>query len=109
MVDELQHSTLDFVVFTRAAVEPCAADGVDLVEEDDARLLAARHLEELADHPRTLTNILLHELGADDTDEGGVGAVRDGTGTERLARARRPVEEDAFWWVDAEVDEAFGL
>ena len=36
-----------------------------LVEEDDARLLGPRQLEQLAHHARALAHVLLHQLRAD--------------------------------------------
>jgi len=101
LVDELEHRPLDLVVPSRAVVEARAADRVDLVEEDDAGLLAAGHLKELAHHARALADILLDELRADDADKGGVGPVGDGPGAERLARPRRAEQEDTLGRVDA--------
>lgn len=103
LVDDLEHGALHLVVAARAVVEARAAHRVHLVEEDDARLLGARELEQLAHHPRALADVLLHELGADHADEAGVGAVGDGARGERLARARRAVEQHALWRVDAEL------
>ena len=105
LVDELEHSALHFVVAAGAVVEARAADGVDLVEEDNARLFAARHLEQLADHARALAHVLLDELGADDANEAGVSAVGDGARTQRLAGARRAEHEHALGRLDAQVDE----
>lgn len=62
LVDELEHRALDLVVATGAVVKAHASDGVDLVEEDDARLFCPRKLEELANHTRALADVLLHEL-----------------------------------------------
>ena len=45
------------------------------------------HLEQLADHARTLADILLHQLAADDADEAGVRAVGHRARQQRLARA----------------------
>jgi len=94
---------------THSAPRTPTADGVDLVEEDEAGLLGARHLEQLAHHARALAHVLLHQLGADDADEAGVGAVGDGARAQRLARAGRPVEQHALGRLDAQVDEALGL
>ena len=47
---------------TCPVVKARASDGVHLIEEDDAGLLGARHLEQVAHHARTLAHILLHEL-----------------------------------------------
>ena len=46
----LEHGALHLVVAPRAVVEARAADGVHLVEEDQARLLRARHLRRAPVH-----------------------------------------------------------
>merc|ERR1719327_2424332 len=92
----LEHRALHLVVATRAVVEARAADRVDLVDEDDARLLRAGHLEELAHHARALAHVLLHQLAADDADEARVRPVGHRARGERLAGAWRPVQQDAL-------------
>ena len=54
------------VVPPGAVVEARAANGVNLVDEDDACLLRTRHLEKLTHHPRALSHVLLHQLAPDD-------------------------------------------
>ena len=85
LVDELQHCSLHLVVATGTIVKPSTTDSVDFVEENDARLLTPRHLEELTDHPRTLTDVFLHELRTNDTNECSICAVGDCAGAECLA------------------------
>ena len=80
-----------------------------LIDEDDARLLRARHLEELTHHARALSDVLLHELRADDADEARVGAVGDRARRKRFAGAGRAVEQHALWRVDAQLHEALGV
>ena len=63
--------------------------GGHLVEEDEAGLLGAGHLEQLAHHAGALAHVLLHQLAADDADEAGVRAVRHRPCQQRLARACR--------------------
>lgn len=90
-----------------------AEEGFHLVEEDDdggtlARLLPGT-LEDEADVPLGLTDVLVEELGALDIEEvalprgltGDLGdllgqRVGDGLGDERLAAAGRAVEQDAL-------------
>ena len=60
---------------TSAIIVPCSADGINLIKEDDAGLLGAGHLEQLAHHAGALPHILLHQLAANDADEAGVCAV----------------------------------
>lgn len=64
LVDDLEHRALHLVVAAGAVVEARAPDRVHLVEEYDARLLGARHLEELAHHARALAHVLLDQLAA---------------------------------------------
>ena len=90
-----------------------AEDRVHLVEEHDHRqallapLLGA--LEDLADLPLGLADVLVQQLGALHVQEVGAGVVatrpladlvgerlRDGLRDQRLAAARRPVEQDAL-------------
>ena len=47
-------------------------NGIDLIKEDEAGLLGASHLEQLAHHPGTFSHILLHQLTANDSDEAGI-------------------------------------
>ena len=70
---------------TCPVVEACASNGVHLIEEDDAGLLGARHLEQVAHHACPLAHILLHELRTDDADEAGICAVGHCAGQQRLA------------------------
>ena len=109
LIDKLQHRPLHLVVPARPVVESGATDSVHLVEEDDARLLLSRHLEQLSHHPRTFAHVLLNELGTDDTDKGGVCPVCDCTCTEGLSGPWRTIQEDAFGGIDTELDEFFGL
>mmetsp|Transcript_18852 Transcript_18852/g.58010 ORF Transcript_18852/g.58010 Transcript_18852/m.58010 type:complete len:227 (-) Transcript_18852:9-689(-) len=68
------------------------AEGVDFVEEDDARRRGAGAREERADLALALAHELVQELGTFDRDEVGAGLGRDGFREERLAAARRAVQ-----------------
>jgi hypothetical protein len=61
-----------------------------------ARICAAAH------HARALADVLLHELGAGDADEGAVRVVSDRAGEQRLAGAGRAVQQHALWLCNAE-------
>jgi hypothetical protein len=65
--------------------------------------------EQLANHPRTFSIVLLHELGTADADEAAVGVVGDGAGEERLSGSGRAIEEDTLRLGDAEGVEEFGV
>ncbi|EJK55153.1 hypothetical protein THAOC_25141, partial [Thalassiosira oceanica] len=63
---------------------PPGAERVELVEEDYAGTRRPGSLEDDADGPLGLPDVLVEELGALDGDEVGAGLVRYGLGQERL-------------------------
>ena len=82
------------------------ADGVELVDEDDRGRVLPRLLEELADPRRAEAREHLDERRGALRVEVGARLVGDGLGEQRLARAGRPVEEDALRHAGAERCEA---
>src|SRR5690606_4148796 len=93
---ELVQRLLAFVVRRDAAVAAALAGRVQLVDEDDARRLRLRALEELPDPGRADADEDLDELRAADREERDARLARDRTGEERLARARRADQEHAL-------------
>ena len=81
------------------------ADGVDLVDEDDAGGVLLALLEEVAHAARAHAHEHLLEVGAADRVEGHLRLAGDGLGEEGLARAGRPHEEDAARDARAELRE----
>src|SRR4051794_20397249 len=77
----------------RAAV---ASDGVDLVHEDDAGRVLLGLLEEVAHARGAHADEHLDEVRAGDREERHAGLARDGARQQRLAGARRPVEQHAL-------------
>ena len=73
------------------------ADGVELVDEDDRRLVLARDREQAPDARGAEAGEHLDERGGRLGEELRAGLVRDRLGQQRLAGARRPVQEDAPW------------
>ncbi len=71
------------------------ADGVDLVDEDDARGALAGLGEQAADAGRAEAGEHLHEARRGLREELGARLTRDGLGQQRLAGAGRAVEDDA--------------
>jgi len=54
LIDQLQHGALYLVVTAGTIVEASATDGINFVEEDQAGLLASRHLEQFSYHSGAL-------------------------------------------------------
>src|SRR4051794_34127471 len=94
--EELVEGLLALVVPTAQAGAAVAADGVDLVHEDDARRGLLGLLEEVTHSRSADADEHLDEVGARDREERDAGFTRDGTREERLAGAGRPVEEHAL-------------
>ena len=95
-----------------AAAEPCAAvpaDGVDLVDEDDARRVLLALLEEVAHAAGADADEHLDEVRAGDAEERHARLARDGAGEQRLAGAGRPDHEHALGDAPAEALELLGI
>ncbi len=93
--EELVERLLPLVVSaaeSRAAVAP---DGVDLVDEDDARSALLSLLEEVADAARADADEHFDEVGAGDREEGDSRFAGDRAREQRLARAGRPEQQHA--------------
>ena len=104
--EQLRHDPLLHV-----ADRPIAArgDGVDLVEEDDARRLLRRLVEDLPQVGFALAVELVDDLRAVDGEEVGLGFMGHGPGDQRLAAARRPQQQHALGRFDAQPLEQFGI
>ena len=83
-----------FVAERRAAAG--AADRVELVEEDDARRVAARVLEQLADPRRADARVHLDEVGSAREEERGARFAGDRPREQSLAGSGRPDEQHAL-------------
>ncbi len=103
----LVQSLLTLVVSAAETGTTVPADGVDLVDEDDARRVAFGLLEQVANAGSADADEHLDELRAADGEEGHTGLARDGTGKERLACAGRSDEQDASGDARTQVLEAF--
>ena len=86
-----------------------AADGVELVDEDDRGLVFAGDPEQLADPRGAEPGEHLDEGGGGLSEELGAGLVGDGLGEQRLAGAGRPVQEDPLGDLGAELAELLGV
>ena len=86
-----------------ALTRPGRADGVELVDEDDRRRSLARFVEELAHPRRAEADEHLDECGRALREEARTGLAGHSLGEQRLPRAGRAVEEDAFRDLGAEL------
>src|SRR6185369_12421518 len=84
-------------------------DGIELVDEDDARRLRLRLLEEVAHTGRADADEHLDELRAADREERRPGLARDGAGKERLPGAGRSDQEHALRDLRPEAAVALGV
>lgn len=109
LVDNFEHCSLNFIVSSGSIVEARSSDGVDFVKENDGSLSLSGHLEELANHSRSFSDIFLNELGSNDANESRIGSVGNGTSKQRLSRSRRSVQKNSFGRIDSEGNKSFGL
>src|SRR5215208_266048 len=80
-------------------------EGIYLIEEDDRRRFGAGLVEDRAQLRLALAPELVEDLRPRDGHEVGPALVSDGPRQERLARPRRPVEEDSLVRPDVELTE----
>jgi hypothetical protein len=59
---------LHFVITTRSVIESGTANGVNLIEENEASFFGAGHLEKFTNHTSTLTDIFLNLLNPQKMD-----------------------------------------
>ncbi len=91
--EHLVERLLALVVAATEAGAALAADGVDLVDEDDRGCLLLRSGEQVAHAGRADSDEHLHEVGAGDRDERDAGLTRDRAGDERFTGSGRPDEQ----------------
>ena len=94
--EELVQRLLALVVAAAEAGPAVAADGVDLVDEDDAGARLLRLLEQVAYTRGADADEHLDEVRARDGEERHAGLACGRAGEQRLAGAGRPVEQDAL-------------
>ena len=103
--EQLVQGLLALVVSAAQAGAAMAADGVDLVDEDDAgRVLLALH-EQIAHARGADADEHLDEVGAADGEERHAGLAGDGARQQRLAGARRADQQHALGDAAAELGE----
>ena len=92
--EQLVQGLFAFVVTSAEARASLAADGIDLVDEDDTGLALFRRVEQIA-HTRRADKHF-HEVGAAYREERNVRFARDGFGKQRLTRSGRTYEQNTL-------------
>ena len=106
--EQLIQRLLALFVAERVAAA-AAADGVELVDEDDARRMAARVLEQLADARGADAGVHLDEVRAAREQERHLGFAGNRSRQQRLAGARRADQQHALRNAAADRREPAGL
>ena len=106
--EQLVERLLTLVVAAEARVARLA-DGVDLVDEDDAGRYLRGLGKEVAHAARADAHEHLHKAGAGDGEERHVRFTRDRLGEQRFARARRADEQRAARQLRADVGILLGI
>ena len=106
---QLVERLLALVVTAAQAGAAMAADGVDLVHEDDARRVLLGLLEQVAHARGADADEHLDEVGARDREERHARLARDRARQQRLAGAGRPVQQHALGDARAERLELLGV
>ena len=102
LAEDLVERLLAFVVSAADAGAAMAADGVDLVDEEDGGGVFLGRVEQVADAAGPDADEHLDELGAVDREEGHAGLAGHGAAQQRLARARRAHQQNALGHAGAE-------
>ena len=92
-----------------AQVRAARRNGIDLVNEDDGRGLAARVVKDAAQLRLGLSIHLVDDLGPIDVREVGTSFVRDGARDERFAGAGRAIQQHALGRLDPQALENLGI
>ena len=103
--EQLVERLLALVVTAAKAGAAMAADGVDLVDEDDARRVCLALLEQIAHAARADADEHLDEVGTRHREERTAGLAGDRLREQRLAGARRTDEQRALRQTSAELGE----
>ena len=93
---ERVQSLFPLVVSTAYAMTTMPADGVDLVDENDAGRRFFSLLEHVPHPGGSDPDKHFHKIGAADGEKGNVGFAGDGPGQQRFTRAGRANQQDPF-------------
>ena len=107
--EQLVQRLLAFVVAAAEASATVAADGVDLIDEDDARRVLLGLLEHVADAAGADADEHLDEVGTGNGEERHIGLAGDGAREQRLAGAGRADQQQTARNAPAEPLEFAGV
>mmetsp|Transcript_2966 Transcript_2966/g.5482 ORF Transcript_2966/g.5482 Transcript_2966/m.5482 type:complete len:378 (-) Transcript_2966:7-1140(-) len=107
LIEQFQHGPLDFGIATAIAAR--RSDGIDFVHEYNGGRRFSCHDEQFAHHATAFSNVLLHQFGSRDADEGAIGVVGHGASEQRLARSGRAVQQDSLGLRDSQTFKEFGM
>ena len=93
---QLIQRLLTFIIATESSAVTLLSDRIDLIDEDDARSLLTRLLEQVTHLGRTSADKHLDELTAADGEERHTGFSGHRLGQQRLARSRRTDQQSAL-------------
>ena len=94
--EQLVERLLAFVVSAAETRAALAADGVDLVDKDDAGLALLRRVKQIADTARTHTDKHFHKVRTGNGEERNVRLPRHGLCKQRFTRSGRPYQQNAL-------------
>lgn len=103
LLQQLDEDTLDFSVCASVGVESLGGDRIYLVDEHDRRSVLLGHSEDISDHTRAFTEILLDELRTYHPDNGGIGLVGHSLCKHGFTSSWRSIEENTARWVDTDL------
>ena len=106
---QLIQGLLAFIVTAAQTGAALPADGVDLIDENDAGAVLLGLLEQVADAGRADAHEHFHEIGTGNGEEGHAGLAGDGTSQQGLAAAGRSVQQYALGYAGADGIEFAGI
>mmetsp|Transcript_23005 Transcript_23005/g.47774 ORF Transcript_23005/g.47774 Transcript_23005/m.47774 type:complete len:345 (+) Transcript_23005:164-1198(+) len=109
LIEQLQHGPLDLLLTAAGGVITLCGNGINLVNEDDGGSMLLRHTEHLAHELGTITEVLLDQLTANNTEECCGGLIRHSLGQQCLTSAWHTVQDDSLWRLDAHILVQLGM
>ena len=95
LIEKLKHSPLHLGI-SPLPLHSRATDRVDLIDENYAGRVLSGHNEQLSDHPRSLSNIFLHQLGSRHPDESTVSVMSNGPCEKGFSCSWRSIHQNSL-------------